>query len=36
MKPVGEMGLPITIENRTGDTPAGKRQRQKTNPPTFC
>lgn len=33
MKPVGEMGLPITIENRTGDTPAGKRQRQKTNPP---
>lgn len=33
MKPVTEMGLPITIENRTGDTPAGKRQRQKTNPP---
>lgn len=33
MKPVTEMGLPITIENRTGDTPASKRQRQKTNPP---
>ncbi|MGL3608432.1 ligase-associated DNA damage response DEXH box helicase [Rhizobium sp. G187] len=33
MKPVGEMGLPITIENRTGDTPSSKRQRQKTNPP---
>lgn len=33
MKPVTEMGLPITIENRTGDTPAHKRQRQKTNPP---
>ncbi|KQW31818.1 DNA ligase-associated DEXH box helicase [Rhizobium sp. Root274] len=33
MKPVTEMGLPITIENRTGDTPAGKRQRQKLNPP---
>jgi ATP-dependent Lhr-like helicase len=33
MKPVTEMGLSITIENRTGDTPAHKRQRQKTNPP---
>ena len=33
MKPVGEMGLPITVENRTGDTPASKRQRQKLNPP---
>jgi ATP-dependent helicase Lhr and Lhr-like helicase len=33
MKPVTEMGLAITIENRTGDTPAFKRQRQKTNPP---
>lgn len=33
MKPVIEMGLSITIENRTGDTPASKRQRQKTNPP---
>ncbi|EKF57760.1 large ATP-dependent helicase-like protein [Agrobacterium albertimagni AOL15] len=33
MKPVTEMGLAITIENRTGDTPAHKRQRQKTNPP---
>lgn len=33
MKPVTEMGLPITIENRTGDTPAHKRQRQKSNPP---
>ncbi len=33
MKPVTEMGLSITVENRTGDTPAHKRQRQKTNPP---
>ena len=33
MKPVAEMGLPLTIENRTGDTPASKRQRQKLNPP---
>jgi ATP-dependent helicase Lhr and Lhr-like helicase len=31
--PVSEMGLPIRIEARTGDTPAHKRQRQKTNPP---
>lgn len=33
MKPVGEMGLPVTIETRTGDTPQGKRQRQKLQPP---
>ncbi len=33
MKPVSEMALPVTIENRTGDTPQGKRQRQKLNPP---
>nr|WP_249116929.1 ligase-associated DNA damage response DEXH box helicase [Ciceribacter sp. L1K23] len=33
MKPVGEMGLPVTVENRTGDTPQAKRQRQKLNPP---
>jgi len=33
MKPVGDMGLPIRIENRTGDTPSSKRQRQKLNPP---
>ncbi|HEX2215337.1 MAG TPA: DEAD/DEAH box helicase, partial [Xanthobacteraceae bacterium] len=32
-KPVGEMGLPITLETRTGDTPSFKRQRQKLNPP---
>ncbi|WP_034859320.1 ligase-associated DNA damage response DEXH box helicase [Sinorhizobium sojae] len=33
MKPVGEMDLPVRVENRTGDTPQGKRQRQKLNPP---
>jgi ATP-dependent helicase Lhr and Lhr-like helicase len=33
MKPVSEMGLSVTIESRTGDTPQGKRQRQKRNPP---
>ncbi|MEP1289648.1 MAG: ligase-associated DNA damage response DEXH box helicase [Nitratireductor sp.] len=32
-KPVAEMGLPIAIETRTGDTPAHKRQRQKHVPP---
>ena len=32
-KPVEEIGLPITIETRTGDTPAHKRQRQKLSPP---
>jgi ATP-dependent helicase Lhr and Lhr-like helicase len=26
--PIAEMGLPIRIETRTGDTPAAKRQRQ--------
>ncbi len=33
MKPVSEMGLDVTIENRTGDTRQSKRQRQKLNPP---
>ena len=32
-KPVSEMGLPIKIETRTGDTPQHKRQRQKLDPP---
>jgi len=32
-KPVGEMGLPLTMETRTGDTPHHKRQRQKLVPP---
>jgi ATP-dependent Lhr-like helicase len=31
--PVAEMGLPIRVETRTGDTPAGRRQRQKYSPP---
>lgn len=33
MKPVTDMGLPVTIESRTGDTPNVKRQRQKLDPP---
>jgi ATP-dependent Lhr-like helicase len=32
-RPVQEMGLAITIEARTGDTPANRRARQKANPP---
>ena len=32
-RPVAEMGLPVTIETRTGDTPQAKRQRQKLVPP---
>ncbi len=32
-KPVSEMGLPVSIETRTGDTPMHKRQRQKLVPP---
>ncbi|MCB1428613.1 MAG: ligase-associated DNA damage response DEXH box helicase, partial [Nitratireductor sp.] len=31
--PVAEMGLAISIETRTGDTPQHKRQRQKLAPP---
>ncbi|MBC7135677.1 MAG: DEAD/DEAH box helicase, partial [Oceanibaculum nanhaiense] len=31
--PVAEMGLPIRIETRTGDTPQSKRLRQRTKPP---
>ncbi|MGC1579360.1 MAG: ligase-associated DNA damage response DEXH box helicase [Beijerinckiaceae bacterium] len=31
--PVAEMGLPIRVETRTGDTSAAARQRQKTAPP---
>ena len=32
-EPLAEMGLPITVETRTGDTPAAKRQRQRKTPP---
>ena len=33
--PVAEMGLPITIETRTGDTPANRRARQREAPPNL-
>ena len=32
-RPVAEMGLPIRVETRTGDTPTSKRQRQRRDPP---
>ncbi len=31
--PVEEIGLPIRIEDRTGDTPASRRKRQRADPP---
>lgn len=31
--PVAEMGLPIRVETRTGDTPVSRRQRQRRDPP---
>ncbi len=33
LQPVLDMELPITVETRTGDTPAHKRQRQRRKPP---
>lgn len=31
--PVAEMGLPIRIEDRTGDTPGSRKRRQRADPP---
>lgn len=31
--PISEMGLNVTVETRTGDTPQAKRNRQRTRPP---
>lgn len=33
LQPIEEMGLAITAETRTGDTPSHKRQRQRKKPP---
>jgi len=33
--PIEEMGLVVTVETRTGDTPASKRQRQRRRPPNL-
>lgn len=35
MEPVEQMGLDISIETRTGDTPSHKRQRQRRKPPNI-
>src|SRR3954453_16924797 len=35
MAPVEELGLPIRIETRTGDTPQNRRARQKEEPPNL-
>ncbi len=34
-RPISEMGLGITTESRTGDTPVGKKQRQRRRPPNI-
>ena len=34
-QPIAEMGLDVSVETRTGDTPAHKRQRQKRKPPNI-
>src|SRR4051794_38096810 len=31
--PVGEIGLPVSYEVRTGDTPSNRRERQRRKPP---
>jgi len=31
--PVADMGLPIRVEDRTGDTPASQKKRQRADPP---
>ena len=35
MQPVEEMKLPVTIETRTGDTPANRRARQRQAPAEY-
>ncbi|MGO9545675.1 MAG: ligase-associated DNA damage response DEXH box helicase [Rhodomicrobium sp.] len=34
MRPIAEMGLAVTVESRTGDTPPAKRARQRRAPPS--
>ncbi|MEO9599133.1 ligase-associated DNA damage response DEXH box helicase [Parasphingorhabdus sp.] len=33
LTPIEEMGLPITVETRSGDTPANRKARQRVKPP---
>ncbi len=35
LRPVEEMGLAVSIETRTGDTPANRRARQRAEPPNI-
>ena len=35
MAPIDDMALPITVETRSGDTPANRRARQKAAPPNL-
>lgn len=35
LQPIEEMGLDVTAETRTGDTPSHKRQRQRKKPPNI-
>jgi ATP-dependent Lhr-like helicase len=35
MQPIAEMGLAVTVESRTGDTPPAKRARQRLAPPNI-
>ena len=32
-KPISEMNLPVRVEDRTGDTPASRKRRQRADPP---
>src|SRR5215472_7471290 len=34
-RPVEEMGLPVTLDTRSGDTPASRRQKQREEPPNI-
>jgi ATP-dependent helicase Lhr and Lhr-like helicase len=34
-RPIAEMSLNVTVESRTGDTPASKRRRQRDRPPNI-
>lgn len=36
LQPIEEMGLSITAETRTGDTPSHKRQRQRKSRLIYC
>lgn len=35
LAPIGELGLPIRVETRSGDTPSDRKARQRAHPPHF-